>query len=131
MKMRRPRLAALALAPLLACQPAWGEVELTTLNSPPVESGLTIDRYGNFIEIPAGVAVVVAAELISHSNTDYESGDRLDFVSPDREIFVVKRRPSRHEFVFLGVAPGETCLRIHVNGEEQDCIPTTVVEPAR
>lgn len=126
-QLRRWRWALGALA-LLGCQPDFGTIETVAISSPP--GSVNIERYGTYVEVPAGVAVVIRTDIDSRTRTEYEDDTRLDLLSKDREIATTYRRPSPREFVVVGLNPGETCLEVTIEGDAQDCIPVTVTEPA-
>lgn len=117
-------LAALAVC-TLACSPAFGTVEFESVSTPPVN----VTVRGFFIEMPAGIAAVVRATPLSDSATDYDSGHRVDLISQDRDVFRVERRPSRREFVFVGINPGSTCVEVRIDGRPEDCIEVEITEP--
>ena len=75
------------------------------------------------------MAVVVEATPISDNANEYDSSYKLDFFSQDRDVFRVFRREDRREFVFVGVAPGNTCVEVEIDGRAEDCIDVTVEAP--
>ena len=127
--MRRLLLASALFAALggsIACAPAYGTVEIEPISTPPVS--VTVRDF--LIEMPAGIAVVVQATPRSDNANDYDETYKLDLISRDRDVFTVYRREDRREFVFVGIAEGETCLEVIVDGTPHDCIDVTVTPPA-
>lgn len=107
------------------CGADYGRITLDELSSPPTQVTIR-DAY---IEIPAGVAIVVKAGIESDTNKDFESSDDLDLLSENRGIFVTYKRGSR-EFVFVGQNRGQTCVEVLINGSREDCIEVLVTDPA-
>lgn len=108
-----------------ACMPNYGTVEFEAVSNPPVP--VTIRSF--LIEMPAGVAAVVRVRPISENRNDYDSSYKVDLFSSDRDVFVVERRPSRREFVLIGVNPGTTCLEVEIDGRPEDCIDVEITAP--
>ena len=108
-----------------ACIPSYGTVEFEAVSNPPVP--VTIRSF--LIEMPAGVAAVVRARPISENRNEYDSSYKVDLFSADRDILVVERRPSRREFVLIGVNPGSTCLEVEIDGRPEDCIDVEILPP--
>ena len=105
-----------------ACQPSYGSIEFEPLSTPPVS--VTVRSF--LIEMPEGVAVVVRATPISDSREEYESGDKVDLFSRDRDVLTVHRRDHRREFVLVGVGAGSTCLEVEIDGQPQECIDVEI-----
>ena len=96
------------------------------LSSPP--AAVRIDQ--NLIEMPAGISVLVRATPRSDSSTEYKSKHRLTLESADLDIFDVRRSEDEDdEWVLIGVSPGSTCVRVDVDGDEQECLPVEISEP--
>lgn len=114
--------AALALA---GCGPRYEAITFTLESTPPVPVRVEF----NEIEVPVGIAVSVHAELQSSSSLEYVEEDQLELLSGDRDIFLVEGTAGARNFVFVGVAPGETCLSVLIDHEEEDCVPVRVTEP--
>ena len=72
------------------------------------------------------MAVAVRARLRSENRNDYDSSDSLDLIPDDRTVLVVDRRPDQREFVLVGEAPGNTCLRVIIDHHQVDCIDAAV-----
>jgi len=106
----------------VACQPSYGSIEFEPLSTPPV--AVTVRSF--LIEMPEGVAVVVRATPISDGREEYESGDKVDLYSRDRDVMTVHRRDHRREFVLVGVSAGSTCLEVEIDGEPQECIDVEI-----
>jgi hypothetical protein len=80
--------------------------------------------------MPAGVAVVVEAELLSDGTRPYDDSFALDLLSQDRVVFTTYQREDPREFVLVGINPGETCMDVVINGDAEDCVPVTITQPA-
>jgi hypothetical protein len=106
----------------VACQPSYGEVDFRPISSPPT----TVAVRSHLIEIPAGMAVGVRAELDSDNDNDFDSSHDLDLIPQDRDVMVVQLRPHPREFIFVGVAPGETCLEVFIESDSVDCIEVEI-----
>jgi hypothetical protein len=117
-------LAAIAIGP--ACAPSYGTVALEPISTPPV----TVTVRDFLVEMPAGIAVVVRASPESGNANEYDETYKLDLISKDRDVFTVYRREDRREFVFVGIAEGETCVEVIIDGTPHDCIDVTVTPPA-
>lgn len=118
-------LAAACLS-ATACQPSYQAVEFSTISSPPVN--VTIRDF--LIEMPAGVGAAVRVSPVSGNNNEYDSGQRIDLRSQDRDVLTVYRRKNRREFVLVGVNPGTTCLEVVIDGDGEECIDVEITEPA-
>ncbi|MBL4687473.1 MAG: hypothetical protein JKY37_22950 [Nannocystaceae bacterium] len=117
---------AVACLSATACQPSYQAIEFNTISSPPVN--VTIRDF--LIEMPAGVGAAVRVSPISANNNEYDSGQRIDLRSQDRDVLTVYRRKSRREFVLVGVNPGTTCLEVVIDGRGEECIDVEISEPA-
>lgn len=127
MKRLLQTVAAIGLASSsLACMPTYSSVEIDTISTPPASATVR----DSFIEIPAGVAVVIRAEPLSDNHREYDGGTALDLYSSNRNIFTTYPRPSSSEFVIVGLEPGNACLEVVVEGDQEDCIDVTVLPPA-
>lgn len=111
---------------LCGCAPDFSHVDLEPLSTPPVP----VSVRGSRIEMPAGVAVVVRAELHSETSRPYDDHYSLDLLSQDRVIFTTYPRAERDEFVLVGVNPGETCMDVVIEGDVEGCVPVTITQPA-
>lgn len=114
-------LGGLALV-AAACQPSYDTVRLTVESTPPAP----VVVRGNRVEIPAGTAVVVHADLRSETREDFPGNGELELFSADTAVFDVYPRPDPEEFVIVGIAPGEACMDVVVDGRLEDCIEVTV-----
>lgn len=121
-----PALAALlAAATLAGCGPRYQTIVFELRSQPPIPVRVSADE----IEIPVGIAVSVHATIESSSNIEFVPDDALDLDSEDRGILAADPTPGSHNFVFVGVAVGETCLTVEVEYEEEECIPVRVIAP--
>lgn len=127
MKRLLQTFAAVALAgSTIGCMPNYSSIEIDTVSTPPASTTVR----DHFIEIPAGVAVVIRAEPLSNNHREYKGGTSLDLFSSDRTIFSTFPRPSSSEFVIVGLEPGRACLEVVVEGDQEDCIDVTVLPPS-
>ena len=108
------------------CAPDFGRVELEPLSTPPVP----VSVRGSRVELPAGVAVVVQAELQSDNARPYDENFTLDLLSQDRVVFTTYTREETNQFVLVGINPGETCMDVVIEGHVEGCVPVTVTQPA-
>ena len=106
----------------LGCQPSYDTISLTTESNPPA----AVTVRGNRIEMPAGTAIVLQADLRSGTREDYAGKGELELFSSDKAVFKVYPRPSDEEFVIVGIAPGEACMDVVVDGRLEDCVEVTV-----
>lgn len=122
---RRIRLLLAPLAPIalasLACGPQYATLDIDVLSAPPV----VVDVRDTSIELPVGVAVHVKAAPISNSNKRY-GNERMTLDTNDSGVFEVQVTAHPRRFVFVGVSPGETCMRVVLEGVEEDCIPVEI-----
>lgn len=114
-------LAAMLLS-LGACQPQYAGLSIEPVSTPPT----TVTVRPHLIELPVGVAVVIAVRPRSSSSEFYSSSTRVDLVSLDRSVFNTQRREDPREFVLVGVAPGETCVEVRIDGAPEECIDVVV-----
>ncbi|MGH1344392.1 MAG: hypothetical protein ACRBN8_22725 [Nannocystales bacterium] len=117
-------VAALALG-TLACQPSYDSISLTTQSNPPAP----VTVRGNRVELPAGTAVVVQASIRSETRERYPGNGELELFSSDKNVFEVYPRPDDEEFVIVGIAPGQACMDVVVDGRLEDCVDVTVTVP--
>lgn len=118
-------LTVLALGGL-ACQPSYDTISLSSESNPPAPATVR----GNRVELPAGTAVVVNAQLRSETRESYPGSGELELFSSDKNVFEVYPRPDDEEFVIVGIAPGEACMDVVVDGRLEDCVEVTVSVPA-
>ena len=119
--LRSSSLLAMVLG-VMACSPDYQTVRLTAVSNPPA----AVNIRGNRMNIPAGIAVVVRADLVSSTNEDYPGSGELELYSSDQSIFDVYPRPDDEEFVIIGIAPGVACMDVVVDGRLEDCVEVTV-----
>ena len=124
--MRTTKRSIVLLALLAGCAPDFGHVELEPLSTPPVP----VSVRGSRVELPAGVAVAVKAELFSESARPYDDTNSLDLLSQDRVIFTTYPRAEPYEFVLVGVNPGETCMDVVIDGDAEGCVDVVVGQPS-
>jgi hypothetical protein len=126
--MRARFIAPLLFASSIAgCQPEYGSVRFER-NETDGSAHDVVLRSG-YIELPAGLAIVVNATPVSSNAEPYDSDDRIDFYSQNTDVFDVFAGPSRRQFVFVGVAAGSTCVQVILDGREEECIDVTVLDP--
>lgn len=113
---------SLLLVSSVACKPDYGGMIIEPLSTPPV----TVTVQSTLIEMPAGIAIAIEARPRSSSSESYPEGTRVDLISQDREVLVVQRREDRRQFVLVGVAAGDTCLEVQLDGDAQECIEVSV-----
>lgn len=114
-------LGALAIA-ASACQPSYDTVTLTAESNPPAAASVR----GNRVELAAGTAIVVHAKLRSQNETSFPGDGEFELYSADTSILKVYPRWNDEEFVLVGIAPGEVCIDVVVDGKLEDCIQTIV-----
>ena len=124
--MRTTKRSIVLLAMLAGCAPDFSHVELEALSTPPVP----VSVRGSRVELPAGVAVAVKAELFSESARPYDDTYSLDLLSQDRVIFTTYPRAEPYEFVLVGVNPGETCMDVVIDGDAEGCVDVVVGQPS-
>ncbi len=110
----------------VACQPSYDTISLTTKSNPPAPATVR----GNRVELPTGTAVVVEATLQSNTSEGYPGNGELELFSSNKAVFEVYPRPDDEEFVIVGIAPGEACMDVVVDGRLEDCVEVTVTVPA-
>jgi hypothetical protein len=104
------------------CQPSYNGIAIEPVSTPP--TSVTVRPH--LFELPVGVAVAISVRPRSSSHEPYASNARVELVSLDRNVFDVKRRDDRREFVLVGVAPGETCVEVRIDGVPEECIDAIV-----
>jgi hypothetical protein len=104
--------------------PHYAGLTFESQSSPPVPVSIESDR----IEIPAGIAVKVKATPES-SGSQYKESAPLSLRADDDDLFAVYATEQDHEFVFVGLREGETCLEVRVNRKEMECIEVEVLPP--
>lgn len=124
--MKRLLLALLAALPLagVGCGPQYQTITFTLLNSPPIP--VVVDD--DMIELPVGIAASIHAELESGTQIEYVD-EPLELESQDRGVLLSEASAGARNFVLVGVAVGETCLKVEVDYVEEDCIPVRVIAP--
>ncbi len=122
--MKRSLLAVTLAAPTIGCSPSFGNLEIEAVSNPPV--GVTTTIREDEFEIPAGVAIAVRVTPLSDNATPYEASDRVRLRSQDDSVLDVEPTENRRIFVLIGVAEGDTCVEVEINGGGVDCIDSTV-----
>lgn len=117
--------ALLAALTLPACQPSFSAAEIETASNPPV--GVTPIVRDDLLEVPEGVAIAIRVTPISGNATPYGPEDQIKLVSSNEGIVTTEPTPDGQVWVVAGVATGETCVELQINGKQEDCIETTVV----
>lgn len=117
-------MAALTFAGF-GCQPSYDTISLSTESTPPAP----VVVRGNRVELPAGVAIVVSADLQSETREDFPGNGELELFSSDKAVFEVYPRPRDEEFVIVGIAPGQACIDVVVDGRLEDCVEVSVTVP--
>lgn len=122
----RKLLLLLLLTSLLGCDPGpeYAGLSLMALSSPPQP----ITLHGDGISLPAGTAVLLRA-LPRSSEEPYRGNYRFSLQTSDPAIMTVHPSSKLREFVLVAHRPGQTCLKVLIDGDEEECIPVTVTEP--
>jgi hypothetical protein len=120
--MRHKTLGLVLLLAMAACQPNYNGLAIEPVSTPP--TSVTVRPH--LFELPVGVAVAISVKPRSSSQEPYHSSARVELVSLDRNVFDVKRRDDPREFVLIGVAPGETCVEVRIDGVAEECIDAVV-----
>lgn len=113
-----------ALLAFAACGddgPRYAGVEFDVNSAPPVPVSLT----NNAIDISAGISVKVEVTPLS-SEDRYTNRHQLDLRPRNPDVLFVYLTEEPRNFVLVGVRPGESCLEVIINREEQECIPVRV-----
>jgi hypothetical protein len=119
-------ISVLAMFVTAGCAPDFSHVELEPLSTPPVP----VSVRGSRVEMPAGVAVVVEAQLQSDNSRPYDDSFQLDLLSQDRVVFTTYPREEERQFVLVGINPGETCMDVVIDGDAEGCVPVMITQPA-
>ncbi|TPV92900.1 MAG: hypothetical protein B7733_23360 [Myxococcales bacterium FL481] len=109
------------------CGPCYESLEVTAVTTP---ASAVVLSPG--FELAAGTSVTVEVEPVSRSDRPaYNDHTWVGLVSQDPEIFRVEADAADpRRFALVGVAPGETCVDVQINGFVEDCIPATVTPSA-
>lgn len=91
-------------------------------SAPPAPVSFEPDR----IEIPVGIAVQVEVHPQS-SGDGYDKQDLLSLRADDEDLLGVYATEDEHQFVFVGLREGRTCLEVRLNRTERECIDVRVV----
>ncbi|MDJ0764539.1 MAG: hypothetical protein QNJ97_16295 [Myxococcota bacterium] len=113
-------LSALMLT--LACNPEYKHLAFTELSHPPSAISLVSDR----IEIGAGIGIMVEATPKSGNSEPYGKRDKVELQSENSDVFRVVAGQKRREFALIGISPGETRLRVIIEGSHVDDIRVIV-----
>jgi len=125
--MRRRALFALLLS--LGCGddgPSYAGVEFDVISAPP----LPVMIGSEALTLVAGLAVKVSATPLS-SGHEYPKKTRLALRSADPSLLAVFASEARSDFVLVGLREGTTCLEVRIDGEVEECVPTSVQPPTR
>jgi hypothetical protein len=102
--------------------PHYDGLSFELQSSPPQPASFESDR----IEVPAGVAVKVKVKPLSRG--EHYDADALLILRPNNaERLAVYDTMEDHAFVFVGLREGETCLRVEIDREEQECLEVRVL----
>ena len=113
-----------ALVALGACGedgPRYAGVEFDVISAPPVPVSIT----NNAIDLTAGISVKVEVTPLS-SEDRYENRHQLDLRPRNLDVLAVYFTEEPRKFVLVGVRPGDTCVDVLINRDEQECIPVRV-----
>lgn len=123
----RTTLTMLLMALATGCAPKYDGLGLRAVDPYPDEVAVSSEQ----IVLVVGAPVLVRAEIESARRTQFERGeDALELRAEDPGVVLADRTEAPWEFVLVGVAVGETCVRVFVDGDEEACVPAQVVEPA-
>lgn len=120
-------LAAIGASLLLgSCgeSPEYGGMTINLLTHPPVRVNIEDDR----IELPVGIAFLIKALPVSSNSDRYTSSDDMELSSQNGSILGVYEADRITKAVLVGVSIGNTCMRVEINGRDEDCIPVRVIE---
>lgn len=121
----RGRTSLCALALLAGCtSPEYGGMTFDVWTAPPLE----VEATPRHIQLPEGIAFLVKALPTSRNEHDYTASDDMALTSANESIFGVHEADRITKVVLVGVRVGRTCLRVEINGREEECIPVEVVE---
>jgi len=108
----------------VACQPAYGSIEVELGSSPPVP----VSIHSRDFQVPVGISALINVTPVSDNRNDYVETDSVELTSQDRSVLNVEPGPEEWSFVLVGVGVGNTCVDVVINGAVEDCIPATVVD---
>lgn len=118
-------VGGMSLGFLSACSdPAFGELEVEHLSSPPVD----VEVKSSGVKIPVGIATVLKILPVSKTSQDYTALDALRITGQNDSVLMVRQVHKSSEVVIAGVRLGDTCIRVIVNDEQVSCLPVSVVE---
>jgi len=123
-----PSLARLCWPLFLAIvgctSPEYGGMTFDMRTVPPVDVSVSPER----IELPEGIAFLIKALPYSVNDDDYTARDDMALTSANENILGVYEADRITKVVLVGVRVGTTCMRVEINGREEDCIAVEVVE---
>jgi hypothetical protein len=104
--------------------PEYGGMTFDLRTVPPADVSVTPER----IELPEGIAFLIKALPYSVNDQDYTARDDMALTSTNESVLGVYEADRITKVVLVGVRVGTTCLRVEINGREEDCIPVEIVE---
>lgn len=119
-------LASLLLVPffLAGCDTGYTHLVLEPLAEP--LAGTVLEPiFLRRIVLPVGTAVGIRAIPMA-GDEELEEAPTVLLESCDPGILEVEDGPDRNDFVLVGRAPGRTCVRVEVTGEERSELPALV-----
>jgi hypothetical protein len=121
---------ALTSALLSSCTSAdYGGLEVTQQSNPPLElNGVDVEVSSREIRLPVGIAVLVKVLPVSGNDQPYTANDELELSSQNPSVFGAFETDRSTRVVLTGASVGRSCLRVVINGEQQDCLSVVVVE---
>jgi len=110
-----------ALGLLAGCDKPYRRVAFELESTPPTPVHFDSDH----ISLVVGVAVQVKATP-KRARRAYDFDVRFSLQPEDAKLLSVLDGQGRHEFVFVGLSQGSTCIDVRVDGHEEECIPVDV-----
>jgi hypothetical protein len=105
----------------------YSGTEFEVQSAPPAQAPASFEP--DRIELVAGVAVKVLAIPHSSGEVQYQKRDLLTLRPENAGVLEVYHTEKDHEFVLVGVEPGQTCLEVTINRDRLECIDVRVLPP--
>lgn len=125
MKRAHRLTLAYGMAIISGCSdPRYGGMVIEQRTEPP----LPVTVENDYIELQVGVAFMVKALPISSNDEPYTARDDMELSSANESVLRVYEADRITKVVLVGAGEGSTCMRVEVNGVDEDCITVEVTE---
>ena len=116
-------LVSVVISVLVGCNPKFKYLRITQLSTPPTPHYIMSD----YMSLTAGSGVMIKVEPESKNSVEYDNDVHIELGAQDASIARVYPGINNREFAVVGLSPGDTVLRVVIEGSHKGDIAMNVI----